>query len=442
MEGTMNAPPVLNGGDNVYDRAICFDAPVEFDSGEFAYERYTLAQVRNAIIKALGFLDPLTFLGTRTLAELRNDLKVRLGFAAIPINQLPPGMAELLDSFVNEAQQTIFRRLELDHEGATLPPRMVADADVTTIDYVQVFTLALGLAKAHYGHQDYKLYLEQSERYIGDVARRRPPMLTSTVTEYIKSAQELLYFRYDVLRNDRWWAWQTSAGRGIYDVPIDCTKFLDFRKITGAWISDNGGRALRPYMPSTAYAVDQYIAPTIPNGYEYRVTVAGTTTDDPEPNPWPLTPFTNGTVTMTPVAAASTRMLPLRQNINPSWFNQPGHAMPTNFEVDRYLHVWPVPDKTYVIWLRGHLGLRSFTADTDVLTIDYQPVFLHALAACKEQFKQMGAATHRRDLEILLGGYTAASHGAKKYVPNPRPMKASELWFDECTPPLPRATWR
>ncbi len=453
MDGLSNSPAVVNGGANVYDRAICFDAPVQMDTGLYAYESKTRAQVRTALIAALGFLDPLTYTGTRTLAELRADLATRLGFGAqVAAGSYPQGMLPLLDSFINEAQQTIFRRLELDNGAVSPPDRMAAVGDVTTIDYVPVFNHALGLAKAHYGQADAKVYLQMMEQYIVDVARRRPPMLTSTLNELIRSAQENLYFRYSMLRTERWWAWQTTAGRAMYDVPIDCTKALDFRKITGAYISDNGGRTLTYWAGQLELTAGQFLVPPIANGFEYEVTVSGTggplnpeTGLSYEPN-WSLVLdeeviLGGGGATIATRAAATSRVLPLRQGYSPTETNVPNHAMPWAFDLREYLELWPVPDKTYVVWLKGHLGIRRMETDDDTLTVDFEPVFLMALANAKEHFKQP-AISYWRQLEVLIGKYTAASHGIRKYIPNPRPMTETSLVYGDIPPPLPRATFR
>lgn len=54
------------------------------------------------------------FYGSETLAELRFDVMVRLGYAA-QANNPPPGMATLIDSFLNRAQKTLYRRYKALH---------------------------------------------------------------------------------------------------------------------------------------------------------------------------------------------------------------------------------------------------------------------------------------------------------------------------------------
>jgi len=49
------------------------------------------------------------FYGNETLAELRRDLLIRLGYAAQAANP-PPGMVILLDSFLQRAQNFLYRR--------------------------------------------------------------------------------------------------------------------------------------------------------------------------------------------------------------------------------------------------------------------------------------------------------------------------------------------
>jgi hypothetical protein len=47
--------------------------------------------------------------GSETLADLRRDVLVRLGYAA-QADTPPPGMADLLDSFLNRSQKFLYRR--------------------------------------------------------------------------------------------------------------------------------------------------------------------------------------------------------------------------------------------------------------------------------------------------------------------------------------------
>lgn len=182
----------------------------------------TLAELRTELFDRLGFVDPMANIATRTLVLLRADIARRLGYAAqVAAGSYPPGMSDLIDGFINEAQQTLFRRLELDKGDVALPARMTVDADVTTLDYMMVFNLALALAKAHYGQQDAKVYFEVVERALSDVLNRRPPNATAICTNFITDAQRQIIRRYPAVRMDRWFSWSLVAGERFYDFDDD-----------------------------------------------------------------------------------------------------------------------------------------------------------------------------------------------------------------------------
>lgn len=332
MHPGSNAAPIVNGGANNYDRAVCFDAPVAMDTGLFA--------------------DPTE----KTLAQLRSDLMIRMGYAAM-LASPPPGMTEECNS-------------------------------------------------------------------------------------YLQDAQEQLYERYSALRTERWWAWQMQPGARFYDVPVDCTKYLSFRKVTWAAAADNGGRALRAWMPSTAYALGEYLMSPTGLDLEYEVTVAGTTaTTQPV---WPTVAggsVVNGTVTLVARRRKMVTWLPLMQGINPLDYGSPGQGTPTHFELTDRIEVWPAPSRPMVLWLKGHMGIKRFTQDTDTPTIDSRAVFLFALANFKAHKGHADAGNYAQMATRLIMGYTAGSHGVRRYLPRPSTL-GMKLGGDQIPMPLPRATWR
>src|SRR5690606_14390288 len=126
----------------------------------------TLGSLRSRLIHRLGFVDPLGASEIRTLADFRRDLMIRAGYAANASNP-PPGELDLIDAIVNESQQLLWRRLELDQSGAQ-PDRMTDPTDANTLDYPLIFAMSLGQLKAHKNKGDAQLYLDQAEKQLGD----------------------------------------------------------------------------------------------------------------------------------------------------------------------------------------------------------------------------------------------------------------------------------
>jgi hypothetical protein len=239
-----NGQILVNGGSSDYTRFLCYDAPVDYNTGLFS--------------------DPTT----KTLGQLKLDLLARLGYSA---QGYPPGMEALLTSFLQDAQ-------------------------------------------------------------------------------------EQAYWRYPVLHTEKWFPWQTQVGQRFYDVPIDCTKYLNFRRVTAAFLQDDDA--------------------------------------------W----------------------FPLVAGINPLLFNQTMNSLPQYYELREALELWPAPDKaTYIIWLKGHIGLMPLEADDDRTTIDSRVVFLAALANAKAHYGQPDAGRYDREVEILIGRMAAGTHYTKRYIPGEKP---------------------
>lgn len=183
-----------------------------------------------------------------------------------------------------------------------------------------------------------------------------PPGMPELVDSFINDANEQLFERYPVMRLERWFTWQTVVGQRAYDIPIDCTEYLDSRHITGAWLQDDDA--------------------------------------------W----------------------FPLVGGINPLLYNQTMFSLPQYYEVRDALYLWPIPDKpTYLFHLKGQFGANQMVLDEDTCTVDSRAVFLHALANAKAHYGQGDAVRYDRQLEILIGRYTAGAHYSKRYIPNESP---------------------
>lgn len=181
------------------------------------YETKTLEQLRQMVFDGLGFLNLLSATKTETLEAIRDDIFNMLGFAAMTASP-PPGVVPMLNSFINEAQQTLFRTIEFGTGSLPAPPIMVNEKDMSAIDGTAIRQLALGMAKAHYSQEDGQLYLAQSGKYLSDLKDRTPPNSTSLVNRIIKDAQMMLYRTYKVFRMERWFSWTFVAGQRFYSI--------------------------------------------------------------------------------------------------------------------------------------------------------------------------------------------------------------------------------
>ena len=315
----------------------------------------TLAELRTSLMDVLGFANPLANVQTRTLAEIRGDMLNLLGWGANAANP-GPGVVPTLNTFINEAQQTLARRLELDRGSEGLPERMVAESDLTTLDYQPVLTLAMAMACAHYGKPESKAYFEQHEKYVGDWANRRPPGLTAMLTGKMQEAQRTLLMRYPALRTVRFFSWPLTAGVHLYDLPDNkegCSKRLNPLRLK--WVG---------------------------------VEVDGI---------W----------------------RPLRQGIPPELYSHPyTEGEPQRFEIRQCIEIWPTPRTTNGrLVIKGDFGIEPFAADTDKTTIDEHAVYLLAVANAKAHYRQPDAQSYFQQLEVYLGGLFAGTHGVKRYIP-------------------------
>lgn len=183
-----------------------------------------------------------------------------------------------------------------------------------------------------------------------------PPGMTELLNSFAIEAQKLIYRRYSVLRTQRWFTWNMTAGSRFYDFDAnadECQRKLDPRKIK--WVGVSQG-------------------------------------DDV----W----------------------RPLVQGINPSMYSSRIQSIPQFFDVRQCIEVWPSPsDDTWRLRIKGDFGLDAFAVDADKTTLDPEAVKLHALAYAKAHYQQPDAANYATALTTFLGDVTAGSHGTRRYIP-------------------------
>lgn len=316
----------------------------------------TRISMREEIIDRMGFVDLLSTVTTKTLTELRNFLMARTGFAA-QIGSEPPGMTTLLDSFINEAQDVVYRRYAYDGYGASAPSAMTDGADTVSVDHVPLQLLAVANAKAHYG-QDSKNYYDQFERYMTELLARHPLNLEATVDSILRSAQEELFHRYDAVKTERIFTWNVTAGTRYYGLNSNvacCNVDMSRHKI--GWV--------------------------------------GVETTDGE---W----------------------YELHEGINPSLYTRTDEwqGWPSRYEVRQCLEIFPAPDATISkIRIKGFFGLKAFASDTDTSTIDTELLFTYALAQAKAHYGQRDADALFQISSKLADDLVAGSHHTARYVP-------------------------
>lgn len=330
------------------------------------YPSKTLAEMVALVIGRLGFVTPKAAT-TRTLLSLRTSIARRLGFSA-QMAGLVPGTNELIDDFINEARQSIYRRYAYDAYGDLTLPLMVDDDDDSVIDGEAVFLLALANAKSHH-NQDAKPYYEQYGAYMDELLARSPLNLTAFVTGIVQEAQELLYQRYNVLRTERWFTWSMTTDERFYDLPENdeqtaepaCTKQIDPRKLSWVGVSQ-GDESWRP----------------------------------------------------------------LIHGIDPVCYRTSLSSIPSHYEVRQCIEVWPAPsDDTWKLRIKGHFGLGAFAADSDTTTIDWQAILLLATANAKAHYKQADAGNYAQQLTVYIGDLVAGSHQTARYFPGRRERPAA-----------------
>jgi len=90
---------------------------------------------------------------------------------------------------------------------------------------------------------------------------------------------------------------------------------------------------------------------------------------------------------------------------------------PARYELRGAIEIYPMPDQTYWLWMKGHFGLRAFTLDTQTTTIDSELVFLYSLANAKAHYGQPDANNIAGEADNYRKELIAATHQTAHYLP-------------------------
>lgn len=188
-----------------------------------------------------------------------------------------------------------------------------------------------------------------------------PPGVADLLDDFLRSAQVLLYNRYAATRKRRMFTWQLRQGVRFYDLAANrglCTLKLDARRIEWAGISDG---------------------------------------DD----------------VWTPIICG----------IPPEAYTSNSSGIVQRYEVRQCIEVWPPPsDDTWLLRIKGDVGLLPLVSNTDRTSIDAEGVFLLALANAKAHYGKQDAGEAAAQAQGFMRDLTAASHGTRRYIPGEAPV--------------------
>lgn len=207
-------------------------------------------------------------------------------------------------------------------------------------------------------------------------AANPPPGMASLVQDFLSSGQTYLYRRYLQLHTKRLFRWKVNPGQRFYslkdnDEDVLCNFTMDpLKSIEWAGIQDTR---------NVWYPLIQGIPPQL-----YTMIT----------KPW----------------------------------------RPARYDIRQAIELYPAPDQTYFLWIKGHFGLTSFVNPTDTTTLDSELVFLYALANAKAHYGQPDANNIATEANSYRAELIAGTHQTAHYVPGtisvPPAVRPTLIGFD------------
>lgn len=187
-----------------------------------------------------------------------------------------------------------------------------------------------------------------------------PPGMSALLTEFLQSAQKEMYRKYAALRTKRLFRWTMTPNVVMYglrsnDEDTICNLKLDpYKQIEWVGVQQQGNSAWTPMV----------------------------------------------------------------EGIPPEFYTSANRSgIPTNYEIRQCIEIFPPPNAAHYLWIKGHMGLQAFSADSDTPTIDPELVFLRALAVGKAHYGKVDAIATATMADSYLKQLVAGTHGRKRYVP-------------------------
>lgn len=438
--------------------------------------RRTLGELRDAVMAGLGFYDVLgrgpqktlcqmrcSVLGAlnlgstkqapgRTLGAIRAEVIKMTGFAAMVPS--PPGFGDMVNAFINEAQQVLWRRLETSRGNETEQPAwLAADGDVTRYDGAAVQTLAVGLVKAHYNKPDAAAYDKYVETYLQGLAQRTSPVTNEQIDNALRRARYTVWNRGEALPA----MVDDDDYSTIHFLPIELLAIAnlkarlnqadaanyrkDFEKYIGDTERRSPGDAVNAVKRLIQSAQEQlyrrYDVLRTERFYSWPIT-AGTRLYDIPENQEECSKRLDARKISWVGIERDDIWTPLRCGIPPELYSHSLDGTPQRYEIRQCIELWPTPDETRGrLVIKGRFGLEPFTEDYHRTTIDDQAVFLLALANAKAQYGQSDGPNYTAQLETLISGLVAGSHHTRTYVPGNRRPGDRTYAIPRTTEPFP-----
>jgi hypothetical protein len=207
-------------------------------------------------------------------------------------------------------------------------------------------------------------------------ATNPPPGMALLVQDFLTSAQTYLYKRYLQLHTKRLFRWKVNPGQRFYslkdnDEDVLCNFTMDpLKSVEWAGIQDSR---------NVWYPLIQGIPPQL-----YTMIT----------KPW----------------------------------------RPARYDIRQAIELYPMPDQTYFLWIKGHFGLTQFLNPTDTTTLDAELVFLHALANAKSHYGQPDANNIESQANSYRAELIAGTHQTAHYLPGtiavPPAVRPTLIQFD------------
>lgn len=197
-----------------------------------------------------------------------------------------------------------------------------------------------------------------------------PPGMSALLSDFLQSAQVILYAQNPALHTERIFTWTLTAGTRYYDITANDEQDSGANQCT---------KVLSDYKPPTWV------------GFQ----------DDNDA--W----------------------IPMSEGINPERYTNTTQGRPDSYEIRQGIEIFPAPDSsTYKLRIKGRFGLLNFTDDADKTTLDPELVFTLALGNAKAHYGQRDAQSVLAQVTSYLKAVNAGTHGTARYIPRFSPAPA------------------